>query len=293
MPTFDASIARARPSQDDLRKRREHCSADPGRLAAIGCAVGHQVRITRGADRSGLYTVREARQENPDGIVRMGAAGRRRLGTSGEFAAVVDSRVPHPTISEERAEAEGEFIERLRDDGRQRRLIAIAPHGGEIETRTDRQAERVRSRLGSGVASAWRCKGWDRDGGAFLRWHITSTDIDEASFPRLRSVISRGFAHAVAFHGFDDPEILIGGTARPELKEEVRCALERATAGSGIEVRVARPEEGFGGDGPGNVLNRLSAGGVNGLQIEQCLQARLDHWRAIANAVAEVYRPLL
>ena len=294
MPTYDASIARERPSQDHLRQRREHCSADPGRLAAIGCAVGHQVRIRRSADQYGLYTVREARQENPDTIVRMGPGGRRRLGTSGEFAAVVDSQVPHPTISEERAEAEGEFIERLRDDGRQSRLIAIAPHGGEIEPRTDRQAERVRSRLGAGVSSAWRCKGWD--GGedrAFLRWHITSTDIEEASFPRLRSVIARGFAHAVAFHGFEDPEILIGGTAPPELKEEIRGALERATAASRIEVRIAGPEDGYGGDDPGNIVNRLSAGGAGGLQIEQSLRARLDHWPAIANAVADVYRPLL
>jgi hypothetical protein len=47
---------------------------------------------------------------------------------------------------------------------------------------------------------------------------FTSTDIHEASFPRLASVISRGFTHAVALHGFDDPEaptdgIVIGGSA--------------------------------------------------------------------------------
>jgi phage replication-related protein YjqB (UPF0714/DUF867 family) len=291
MATFDATIRTASPAQGELQRRREHCSADPGRLAAIGSAVGHQVRIARSADRQALYPVSESRQENPDTIVRMGPPGRRRLGTSREFAATVDSQVPHPTISEARAEAEQEFIERLRDDGRQSRLIAIAPHGGEIEPRTDRQAERVRSRLGAGVASAWRCKGWGEDeGDAFLRWHITSTDIEEASFPRLRSVISRGFAHAVAFHGFEDPEILIGGTAPPELKEAIRGAIERATAASRIEVRIAGPEDEFGGDDPGNIVNRLSPGG---LQIEQSLRARLDHWPAIANAVADVYRPLL
>jgi phage replication-related protein YjqB (UPF0714/DUF867 family) len=106
-------------------------------------------------------------------------------------------------------------------------------------------------------------------------------------------VISRGFTYAVAFHGFDDAEILIGGTAPPALKEEIRCALVCATLGSGIEVRIAGPDEGFGGDDPCNIVNRLSAGGANGIQIEQSLQAREDHWRAIANAVAEVYRPKL
>jgi poly-gamma-glutamate hydrolase-like protein len=229
MATYEATIRRARSSQDDLKKRREHCSADPRRLAAIGRDVGQQVRITR-AGRRALYTVSEPRHEVPDTVVRTGPAGRQRLGTSDEFAGVVDSRAPHPTISEERAEDEGEFIERLRDDGRQARLIVIAPHGGEIEPFTDRQAERVRSRLGVRRASAWRCKGFDDDGPAFDSWHITSTDINEVSFPRLRSVISRGFAHAVAFHGFDEDEILVGGTAAPALKEQVRCALERATA---------------------------------------------------------------
>jgi hypothetical protein len=36
MATYEATIRRARSSQDDLRKRGEHCSADPRRLAAIG-----------------------------------------------------------------------------------------------------------------------------------------------------------------------------------------------------------------------------------------------------------------
>jgi phage replication-related protein YjqB (UPF0714/DUF867 family) len=292
MATYEATIRRARSSQDDLKKRGEHCSANPRRLAAIGRDVRQQVRITR-AGRRALYTVSEPGHEVPDSVVRMGPAGRRRLGTSDQFAGVVDSRAPHPTISEERAEGEGEFIERLRDDGRQTRLIVIAPHGGEIEPFTDRQAERVRSRLGVRRASAWRCKGFDDGGPAFDSWHITSTDINEASFPRLRSVISRGFAHAVAFHGFDEDEVLVGGTAALALKEEVRCALERATAPSRIRVRIAGPGEEFGGDDPCNIVSRLSNAGEGGIQIEQGLRARYRHWDEIADAVAAVYGPLL
>ena len=70
----------------------------------------------------------------------------------------------------------------------------------------------------------------------FDRWHITSTDIHEASFPHLNSVISRGFTHAVAFHGFNDPEvradILIGGAASASLKQEIKTAIKGAIAGS-------------------------------------------------------------
>ncbi|MDQ3677750.1 MAG: poly-gamma-glutamate hydrolase family protein [Actinomycetota bacterium] len=219
----------------------------------------------------------------------MGLAGRRRLGTEDEFDGVLDSQVAHPTLSEEDAEDSSEFIERVEDNGRHSGLIAIAPHGGDIEPHTDEQAEHIASRLADQGASSWRCRGWKQGGGAFDRWHITSTDINEASFPGLNSVICRGFAYAVAFHGFDEPEILIGGTAHPSLKEEIRAAIECATAGSGIEVRIAAPDERFGGDDPRNVVNRLTADCAAGIQIEQSLDARERHCLAIADAVADVY----
>jgi phage replication-related protein YjqB (UPF0714/DUF867 family) len=123
--------------------------------------------------------------------------------------------------------------------------------------------------------------------------HITAADLNEASFPGLDSVISRGFTYAVAFHGFDRAEILVGGTAPPALKQEIRTAIETATVGSGIALRIADPGEGFGGDDPRNVVNRLTAGGGSGIQIEQSLLARSDHWLAIADAVADVYAPKL
>jgi phage replication-related protein YjqB (UPF0714/DUF867 family) len=294
MATYDASVKKALSShQDDLIKQKEHCSADPEKLAAVGRALGHQVRIKRNDYEYGLYTVSEVRQESPDNIVRMGEDGRERLGTSDEFTGTLDSQVPHPTFTDAEAEAYSEFVERLEDNGMHTGLIAIAPHGGMIERYTDQQAERVASRLAAKGISSWRCKGWKEGGGAFERWHITSTDIHEASFPRLNSVISRGFTYAVAFHGFDHPQILIGGTAPDSLKQEIKAAIEGAIAGSGITVRIAKPHEGFGGDSPRNIVNRLTIGGANGIQIEQSLQARTDYGQAIADAVANVYNPKL
>jgi phage replication-related protein YjqB (UPF0714/DUF867 family) len=294
MATYDASIKVALPSQADVKAHREHCSVDPEKLATIGCTVGQQVRVRRNNVEYGLYTVSEVRQENPDNVVRMGLTGRRRLGTSDEFEAVIDSQPANPTLTERDADEASEFIERLADNGSQSGLIAIAPHGGDIERHTDDQAEHVAARLAAKAVGSWRCKGWNHDGGgASLRWHITSTDINEKSFTLLNSVISRRFTYAVAFHGFNEARILIGGTAPATLKREIREAIERATAGSDIAVCIARPDERFGGDDPGNIVNRLTAGGANGIQIEQSLQARSDHWRAIADAVADVYHPKL
>ena len=292
MAAYGASIKKALdPEQKDLIKHKEHCSADPEKLATVGRALGHQVRIKRNDDEYGLYTVSEVRPENPDNIVRMGKDGRERLGTSDEFDGTLDSQVPHATLTDAEAERNGEFVERLDDDGAHTGLIAIAPHGGDIEAYTDQQAERVRSQLAGKGVSSWRCKGWHPKG-ALEHWHITSTDIHEASFPLLNSVISRRFSYAVAFHGFDDDDMrttFSSAASRAEaLKEEVKGAIE-GVVGSDFTVRITTPDDQFGGDDKRNIVNRLTAGGRHGIQIEQKKGPREKYALTIADAVAKVY----
>lgn len=291
MATYAASIVKARSCQTDLQDHAEHCAVDPHKLATIGRMVGQQVRIRRNVTQLGLYTVSEINPESPDSVVRMGLAGRRRLDSDEEFAAEVDAEATRSGLKESEARAAGEFIERLRDNGTHTGLIAIAPHGGAIEPHTDQQAERVATRLAARGVSAWRCKGWNLgDEGAGRRWHITSTDIDPASFPLLATVSSRGFAHAVAFHGLDQPGIvLIGGTAPMTLKEAIRAAVKEATGAADIAVEIADPCKSFGGDDPRNIVNRLTVFSAFGIQLEQSPEAREDHWREIADAVADVY----
>jgi phage replication-related protein YjqB (UPF0714/DUF867 family) len=298
MASVDATLHKALSSQEDLIARREHCSVDPRVLDALGASAGEQIRIERTPNELALFTISERRDENEGLVVRAGLVGRRRLGTEDEFATTVSTPIADPTLSDADAEERGELVERLDDDGISRTLIVLAPHGGDIERHTDEQADRVASSLAAFAVTSWRCKGYrarraDGTGGAFDCWHITSSDLAPASFPGLGSVIDRGFRHAVAFHGFDDPDVLIGGSAPPALKERVRCAVDRALAGSGITVRVATPEDRYGGDDERNIVNRLSRGGVGGVQLEQSLPARRDNGTAIADAVAGVYRLLL
>jgi phage replication-related protein YjqB (UPF0714/DUF867 family) len=287
MSAYRARVRKAFSGQSTLVGEREHCSADPARLAAIGRALGHQVRVKRSDGEYALYTVSEIRDEAPDHVVRMAQAARERLGTTDEFDASVEARGPHPTDTDAEAEAHGELVERLDDDGTATGLVVLAPHGGLIERHTDRQAERLHCQLASRGVTSWRCKGWKPGGGAYARWHITSTEIHEASFPLLGSISSRQFAYAVAFHGFGEADILIGGAAPTPLKEDIKAAIEAVVGPSGIPVRIARPKEQYGGDDARNIVNRLS--GQNGVQIEQSLEARQAHWEAIADAVASVY----
>ena len=290
---YQASVKKALSDQTDLIEDSEHCSVDPDRLKTIGRAIGQQIRIRRSSSQYALYTVSEPRQESPDNVVRMGAVGRQRLGTSYEFAATVYAQVPNPTLTEAEAEVRSEFVERLADNGTHRGLIAIAPHGGQIEPYTDRQAERVAQQLSAKGVSSWRCKGWKQGGGAHERWHITSTDIHPASFPKLGRVISRGFGYAVAFHGFGGTGVLIGGRAPDSLKREIELAIERALTGSGIVVSIAQPGDDLSGSSSRNIVNRLTAGGVGGIQIEQSFSSSEGYGQAIADAGACLYAPKL
>jgi phage replication-related protein YjqB (UPF0714/DUF867 family) len=282
-----AQVRKALDSQEDLKDRREHCSVDPHRLLEIGADVGSQVRVLTGTDDQVLFTVSESRDEDPDRVVRIGLTGRRRFGSEDEFDGIIDSQVPHPILDDTKAEELGEFVERLHD-GSSSTIIAIAPHGGDIELNTDRQAEQVRTRLAAFGASSWLCRGWKDNDRAFESWHITSDETNPRSFPLLDSVASRGFTHAVSFHGFGEPLVLVGGLASEEFRKEIACAIDSAT-GPDVVVRVATPDDPFNGDSPGNIVNRLTTGGANGVQIEQSLTAREEHWAEIANAVAGVY----
>ncbi len=57
-----------------------------------------------------------------------------------------------------------------------------------------------------------------------------------------------------------------------------------------IPVRIANNSDDFDGDNPRNIVNRLTAGGKGGVQIEQSRLARDKYWKEIADAVAGVYR---
>jgi len=287
MATAEVSIRVARATQHDLKSHREHCSLDPRLLTELGCKVGQQIRILRDGRRA-LFTISGSSRENSPSIVRMGLTGRRRLDTETEFTGQIDTRILRSESSDSAAKRGSEFVERSAGDGRENGLIIIAPHGGDLEIHTDDQAQRVVARLTGLGAGYWLCKGYLQGGGALDAWHITSSDIHEFSFPLLGSVIGRPFQFAVAFHGFDRPEVLIGGLASESLKFDIKGAIKIALSGTGIAVWVAGPGDIFGGDDQRNIVNRLAAPSGAGIQIEQGLTVRKNHWPEIADAVAAV-----
>jgi phage replication-related protein YjqB (UPF0714/DUF867 family) len=255
----------------------------------LGVQVGDQIRLTRNGEHYALYNVAELRGSDDSNVVRMGTKARERLGTSDEFSGDLAKPVPAVGLTDAQAEASDEFVERLVDDGSYDGLVVIAPHGGMIERNTCQQAEAVAAALS---CSSWICKGYKAGGGSYSRWHITATKISPRSFPRLKVIAKRGFAYSVAFHGMSASGILIGGAAPQQLKEMLKSELLQ-TLSDDIQVKIAMPGDANSGTSKKNVVNWLTAGGLGGVQIEQSMDVRVNHWEEVAEAVSNVYSQLI
>ena len=285
---------------------REHCLANLSQINMIGRDRCQQVRIERPtATRTAraLYTVIDVHDEEPD-IVFVDKNpddrwNRLELSSADHFPGKVNAQVTAVGLTDAEAEASNEFIENLGDNGHNHGLIVIAPHGGNIKKYTDEQAEHVGQKSSFEYVSEWICKGFKKGGGAFNRWHITSTDISEESFPKSKTVMRRHFEYSVAFHGWGGDSICIGGSSTADyLKLKIKKAIEGAISDSDIVVTVVKDDhdnaygcpKGFNGNSPENIVNRLS---TKGLQIEQCERARKYYGIDIADAVADVIGPLI
>jgi phage replication-related protein YjqB (UPF0714/DUF867 family) len=298
--SLDCYIARFIPNISRFHNNpcREHCLVNRDQLNKIGGNLRRQIRIERPTANGttlALYTVIDVHDQEPD-TVFVGYKNpedlrdRLELSRTDAFTGRVNTKVAAVDLSYAEAESNSEFIEDVNDDGYNREVVVIAPHGGHIEKYTDKQAERVGKQLSSKYVSEWICRGFKQGGGAFDRWHITSTDINEDSFPKLKTIIGRQFEYSVAFHGWDHDSICIGGLMPPDMKLQFKTAIMNAVSGSDIVVTKDDDVEGtctgnFNGSHPKNIVNRLSA---KGLHIEQSSKARTRFGIQIADAVAGV-----
>jgi len=307
-----AYAAKFTPNKDKCSRphSREHCSVNADQIRMMGLNTRQQVRIERPAENGttlALYTIESTHNEQANDVfldyVDPGDVEPRfQVPTSEPFQGKINPQVAAVGLSDAEAEAYSEFVEHLADNDYNRELVVIAPHGGFIEQHTDTQAQHLAQQLPSNCVSVWICKGFKKGGGAFARWHITSTDISEESFPKLKSVYGRGFEYAVAFHGFggDDekPSICIGGrTVDATLKQKIKEEIEGEVRRFGVQVFMDNEcPEAINGDKKNNIVNRLSK---NGLQIEQSEKFRttmVDEESCplrlkVADAVARVIGP--
>jgi len=252
---------------------REHCRLPAAVLAWAGSDVGQQVRLRRGRECVLATAVDTAdRAVVPPGTAEM-------LDGVGPIRVAAEAPTPRTSL------AAGQFHERAIEGGP---LVAVAPHGGNVEPHTDAQARRLAER----GAAVWACNGWWPGGRAFDRWHVTSGDIHPASFPALDGLLGTGtgkrggFEAAVSFHGWRHDGVGVGGGASRETRQRVTEAVERVLP---PEVPVEHIDEGdYSGNSPENIVNWLTADGTSGVQIEQSTGVRWRHGSGVADAVANV-----
>jgi phage replication-related protein YjqB (UPF0714/DUF867 family) len=112
-----------------------------------------------------------------------------------------------------------------------------------------------------------------------MDYDITATEINEKSFPKLNTIYGRHFKYTIAFHGWTEDHICVGGSKNQtpiDLKVRVKNAVQDALLANGSHIRVYASDTpegcpgGFNGDSEDNIGNRL---GINGIQIEQCIVA--------------------
>lgn len=273
----------------------ENCTIDDELRNNLGLAVGQQFLLTvkSDTDKYGLVTIHSDYEDGSDNDdIRMRLDGRERFDQSGSFDAyaAVWAPVHGQTDSWLSSNDEmGEFKEETSSS--QTDIIIMAPHGGVIEGYTDELADRLYAGLSvtnSKDASLWYCIGYQSAIGAYDAWHITSTDIDEASFPYLDDLSGRSYDYAVTVHGYSGSEILVGGGASTAFKADVKDALDSISWS--YTVTVVGDGDAYGGTSIDNIVNRYSSTGV---QLEIPYAARRDHWEDIADALVDFYAVLI
>lgn len=209
-------------------------------------------------------------------------------------------------------DANGSFTETAVNAG-DSRFALLVPHGNIIETNVSPQIAEVVNTLQSAdyeiPVNVWEGRGAWGDDQTFQRWHITSINLHESSFPGLREMLDQdkydpqagwAFRRALALHGFteSDKDLIIGGGTARNAKCLVakRIRDELGTRKDEVAIRIfdgddiidilagtrrvcRRDLEGQSGN---NIVNRLAADG--GVQIEQSGSVRSD--QTLRNGVA-------
>lgn len=281
--TYEASVRRALLSQRLLSSDGRYSSADEQGLASIDRGVGDQVRIRRSDDEVALFTVSETRDEQRPSVVRMGLAGRQRLGTDLPFEGTVDATVPNSELSEEDARERDEYIEHLQDADAD--LAVLSPNGGNIGPYTSAQADTAAGMVSSG-AVRWGCKGWYESGDAAERWYVPPYEMSPASYPELAGIVGRNFRYVVSFQSFGGDGIRVSGPANGSFMSDLIKRIESAV-GDDHEVIRRTLSEGGADQEATRLVERLAADDGTGVWIGQSLAARADSADAIAEAVGD------
>lgn len=284
MPSWEITLEETTADWSTRSNSSKYCSVPCGTTDDTELELGQQVRISAGESGDdgfpdAIYTIVSTHE---GAAVRLTQSGLDRIGASDSSTATVGGQAVHPEYDTRRAgQYNDEYVEYVvGEEDQETDVFAIAPHGGFIEYGTDFQAERVAEQRDD---VGWICSGFNDGGGSFDRWHVPSTELDRGSFPLLEGLSDEPADWAVAFHGYADENIFIGGTASESDRQLVADAIDDRVDGTEVVLASADATD-YGGAAPSNILNEVAPIGQT-IQLEQPTDVRQTQWMAVADGV--------
>jgi hypothetical protein len=280
----DVEVQNALSTQHTLLLNRQCLSLTPKLASQLDIQIGMQVKLVRAPDNSSMYTACEVRIEDADYIVRTA------LTSPISFNGTIDTQLTANLLRSE-AEKLGALIETssLSQDG-DNTYIVLAPYGGDIKLNTERQAQILSAK--DGFKNTWTLAGFSLQGSAYTRWPIEHSTINEASFPKLRELVSHvtengAFKLGIIFDAWDRKDIVIQGSASLVLRQEIATAIANAINDATIKVvaydRQDPAHSRYNISAENNVtLNRLAK---QSLIIKQGYLARETYYQEITDAL--------
>lgn len=281
-------IHKALTSQQEIIDSKEKASVSQQLKEQFGINIGEQIRIRNlENDTVGAFTVWDIHTDS-DKPIRMGQRGRKKtFDTKSPFVGTVSTTVPNNELTYQQAWRRSQSLETTWHEPRQDHLLALAPHGGDMEACTDQIAIELHKNMPEGRCSMWAFHGFGDD--ASDRFHIKSSRLHPTSFPGLANVSTADFHHAISFHVKEDAEVMeVGGLADRSVREDIAAVLEDAV-NQKWETVLDYETGDYMGEKEANIVNRLTEDGQSGVQIEFPINATRNYRKRIARNLAKFY----
>jgi len=167
------------------------------------------------------------------------------------------------------------------------RLAILAPHGGDIESQTDVIAVSVDELLRDRgfEPTTWCYHGYGDD--AFSEYHVPSCWITPNRFEQFGAVTESAYEYAVTVHVQHASHIGLGGQIDRDVRAHVRDVL-RTVLIDPPEIRIEHDAMKNEGVSSANVVNRVTADGASGLQVELTPSIAQRQWQQVVRGLAAV-----
>jgi phage replication-related protein YjqB (UPF0714/DUF867 family) len=275
------TVSKALSAQSTLIGSRQYCSISRELADRLGARAGIQLRIrSRATGEVGAYTVHEVRADDAD--LRLAKAARDPIGATPGTEVDLRTTVPRADLQFEDAWRSGDVVETVwHDPDADPEVVFCAPHGGDLERNTDQSAAFAARAFGLDRCSAWMVHNFGAD--TLDRWHVTSSAISPASYPGLGRLVGTEPSVAVSFHLWNGDELVVGGRAPADVRED----LAEVIADAVNETREVVTEGAkYMGDTEANFVNWLPAGKRGGIQLESPAYICQRYRKRLGEAVA-------